>query len=221
MEGQFITNKGRFGLGFDVRETPCLTAEEYDPRDREMFLILPTVAVPLSIMWQVWGSVFYTGGSGDENDSNRDVNIENPTDRFAKLEYWEDPLLMYEFTRSKPILSRSHWPIYVELVDSDAALCTWPQLEQCGPLTFDVTSWMPLGYDVFFIGVGDSSPFSLVSSGFPVRDGTRGVDWIANGLNGNHLFNKLEDASRYRDRFGGPQVNFIAALYRINHCIPD
>jgi len=204
----------RFGLGYDIRESPTRLPETWEEKRRNIFLILPSVAAPLSLDPNVWTSIFRSNEATFQ-ESEADVLVRFPSDRYAIHELFDTPAEMFAIAEANTRLGRFHWPIAVEiLAESRAGADEWLNFSMTGPCELDLKSGIFLGFDVT-----SEDGSALMNLGYTKEDIAIYRPLFMDKLNGNHLFADLEDALLFRkmapERSPSHGPYFVVALHRI------
>lgn len=204
-----------FLLGYDAREMYLDPVATWDQARREQYLLRLDVPKPLSVDCAVWPHFFDPLRSGEPRDW-----------RIGCRELWDDCEILKLFVESdEGVASKPYAMIGITLAiaayEDAARWCGWH-----GKLMSHLSSRMipkdtpavRLGFDV-----ADGAMISTLSNSGYVGDGEnvweiREKWWSA--LNEHHLFERLEDAGRYRDFCDKRQETnspfFVYGLYQID-----
>jgi len=205
----------RFGLGYDIRESPTRLPETWEEKRRNIFLILPSVAAPLSLDPNVWTSIFYYDEATFQ-ESEADVLARSPSRHYGIHRMFEFSDEMFAIAEANTRLGKFHWPVAVEiLAESRSVVDEWLNFSMTGPCELDLKDALFLGFDVTDGGHNSA----LMNMGYTDDDIAVYRPLFMDKLNGNHLFVDLEDALLFRkmspERSQLHAPYFVVALHRI------
>jgi len=208
-----------FGLGFDVRIGTQWLPELWTPRRRSLFLLLPSVAAPLSIDPNVWPPFFEPLEDHplkSERDPWHSVFVKPSSTRQKAWHLWDNYDDLAQAFLAKCTEPLNYWFVAYELCGSEDQIRRYPLIEQ---LRLDSVhleksdAWCFLGYDVF-----DGGMSGLLNTAYTEEDRTELEAPFANLINSNHLLTTLEGAEDFREacdiRSPEEAPYFVIALYR-------
>lgn len=204
----------RVALGYDLRIAPEMQLFDWDEERRTTFLLLRSVAAPLSYDTNVWPSVLTSSAKEalPVDDASNAFSISAEAWPFRAIGFIDDLNVVYsQYPSARD--ARKFWPIAVEAILEPGEDVTWPILESLEPREFATKEWCFLGYDII-----DTALSALMNFGYGDDEYDRLYARFANSLNSNHLFFRYDDALAYKSMCPARDADhapyFVVALYR-------
>lgn len=207
-------------LGYDVRYGLDRLPALWPAERRVRYLLLQSVAAPLSIDRTVWPSVFL------DVDAPRGGILQNELrcdayDESSRINgFWTDPEPMLAKITGSAALARDHWIIAGELITEEAiadeaSVAFRNSLQRSSSILLDSSSWLSLGYDI--IDRNFTSHLTGTSYLTEFQDRLR-IDFESR-LNSTHLFSKWQYAEAFRKHaaklLGIAASLYVCAIYRL------